>query len=197
MKQDTAIGVLDAIRARRTVRHYQPVAIDAATVNRLLDAAVRAPTAMHREPWAFAIVQDRALLARWSAQAKALLVEQARAAGEFDTSHPMHAMLLDPAFNIFYEAGTLIIIYRRHDEAYGLADCWLAAENLMLAAVAEGLGSGCIGLALPLLNQAGTAEELGIGPGYEAVVPIIVGLPASLPEASPRQPPDILCWRPA
>ena len=195
MDDKTAISVLEAIHARRAVRHYQADAIDAATVQRLLDAAVRAPTAMHREPWAFAIVEDRALLARWSTQAKALLVEQARAAGEFDTGNPMHAMLLDPDFNIFYDAGTLIVIYRRRDEAYGLADCWLAAENLMLAAVAEGLGSCCIGLALALLNQAGTAEELGIAPGYEAVVPIILGVPASLPEASPRQPPAILCWR--
>lgn len=195
MNNKTAIDVLEAMRARRSVRHYQADTVDAATVQRLLDAAVRAPTAMHREPWAFAIVEDSALLARWSTQAKAMLVEQARTAGKLDTDDPMHAMLLDPKFNIFHDAGMLIVIYKRHDEAYGVADCWLAAENLMLAAVAEGLGSCCIGLALPLLNQADTAAELGIAPGYEAVVPIILGVPASLPEASPRQPPAILCWR--
>ncbi|MEY5098502.1 MAG: nitroreductase [Pseudomonadota bacterium] len=195
MGKDSTMGVLEAIRARRAVRHYQADAVDEATVHRLLDAAVRAPTAMHREPWAFSVIQDCALLARWSTRAKALLVEQARATGEFDAGNPMHAMLLDPSFNIFYDAGTLVVIYRRRDEAYGLADCWLAAENLMLAAVAEGMGSCCIGLALPLLNEAGTASELGIAPDYEAVAPIILGVPAALPETSPRQPPAILCWR--
>jgi hypothetical protein len=59
--------------------------------------------------------------------------------------HDSLAMLADPAFNLFYDAGTLIVVCRRMAGAFADADCWLAVENLMLAATARGLGSCCIG----------------------------------------------------
>jgi nitroreductase len=52
------LSMLDAINQRRSVRDYTVEKPDAATLNRLLAAAVRAPTAMHGEPWAFLIVED-------------------------------------------------------------------------------------------------------------------------------------------
>ena len=58
--------VLDAIRSRRAVRSYAPERLGETPILELLDAAVRAPTAMHREPWAFVVVQDRATLQRLS-----------------------------------------------------------------------------------------------------------------------------------
>lgn len=50
------IGALEAIYLRRAVRDYAPANIDRATIERLLDAAVHAPTAMHQEPCRFLIV---------------------------------------------------------------------------------------------------------------------------------------------
>ena len=56
------LSALDAIYQRRAVRSYLPDTVDEATIRRLLDAAVHAPTAMHTEPWSFVVVQDRAVL---------------------------------------------------------------------------------------------------------------------------------------
>ena len=50
--------VMEVIDARRSVRTFTGCKIGRLTVNRLLAAAVRAPTAMHEEPWAFVVVQD-------------------------------------------------------------------------------------------------------------------------------------------
>ena len=50
---DVKMSALDAINNRCAVRNYKDVKIDKSVVNSLLNAAVRAPTAMHKEPWCF------------------------------------------------------------------------------------------------------------------------------------------------
>ena len=75
---------------------------------------------------------------------------------------------------------------------FGGADCWLAAQNLMLAACAESLGTCVIGFALSALNQADVKAELGIPPDMSAVAPIIVGTPRGETPATTRRAPRIL-----
>jgi nitroreductase len=186
------ISALDAIRQRRAVRAYTGAALDASRVGELLDAAVQAPTAMHLEPWAFVVIQDRALLKRLSDRAKSMLLDQPPPAGHPGARHL--EMLRDPAFNIFYDAGTLIVICRRGDSPFADADCWLAAQNLMLAATAHGLGTCCIGFAVPVLNAPDVKRELGIPDAGAAVAPIIVGRPIGAAAPAPRKPPEILRW---
>lgn len=193
--------VLKAIHGRRAVRSYLPTPIDGATVRTLIDAAVQAPTAMHMEPWAFAIIQDRAMLRRFSEAAKALLADEAirhrellRAPGLSRSEEHLAKMLSDPGFNIFYDAGTLIVVCARPKGAFVTADCWLAAENLMLAAYSLGLASCVIGFAVPLLNTPEVKRELKIPVDVLAVAPIIVGVPAGITAAVPRKPPEILHW---
>ncbi|HTO73741.1 MAG TPA: nitroreductase family protein [Gemmatimonadales bacterium] len=193
--------VLEAIHGRRAVRAYQPTPLDEATVKTLLDAAVQAPTAMHQEPWVFVVIQDRKMLKRFSEAAKALLADEAirhrqllRAPGLSPSEEHLARLLSDPAFNIFYDAGTLIVICARPKGAFVTADCWLAAENLMLAAHALELGSCCIGFAVPLLNSPEVKRELQIPMDVVAVAPIIVGTPAGVTPAVPRKPPEILSW---
>jgi nitroreductase len=191
-------GVLEAIRERRSVRAYRPGQPADAVILRLLEAAVHAPTAMHAEPWGFVVVQDRAALGRYSERAKAMLLGPAEMAvgwGSVAAPHPEHrARLADPAFNVFYDAGTLIVVCRRGDGAFADADCWLAAQNLMLAATAEGLGSCCIGFALPALNTADLKRELGIPAEGAAVAAVIVGTARDAAPPVPRKPPQVLRW---
>ena len=56
---EVSMSAMDAIYHRRAVRDYAPEKIDEAVIRKLLDAAVHAPTAIHEEPWAFAIIQDQ------------------------------------------------------------------------------------------------------------------------------------------
>src|SRR5665647_2504210 len=140
-------NVFEAILARRSVRTYAPDALDRNTVRTLLEAAVRAPTAMHEEPWAFVVMQDHALLQRLSDLAKPLFVEEMRHRNSQGASHSFDHFT-KPDFNIFHGADTLIIICAKPMGPFVAADCWLAAENLMLAATAIGLGSCVIGSAV-------------------------------------------------
>lgn len=186
---------LTAIYRRRSVRSYMPEDVAPITLNRLLRAAVQAPTAMHRESCAFAVIQNRDVLRRYSDSAKSLLLHQQATVGMPEAQElSLHDRLLDPAFNIFYDAGALVVICRKSDTSFAEADCWLAAQNLMLAAVAENLGSCCIGLALPALNTAEAHRELCIPEGGAAVAAIILGVPSGPATPTTRKPPKILCW---
>ena len=195
---DTPLSALDAIFTRRSVRSYQRRKIDESTIRSLLDAAVEAPTAMHMEPWAFVVVQDEEMLRRYSESAKASWIKEAAKYRDLHAPRPSDgfaARLADPAFSIFYDAGTLIVICAKPAGPFVTADCWLAAENLMLAACALDLGSCCIGSAVPALNTPEAKAELKIPPDVTAVVPIIVGIPEGQAAAVPRRDPEILCWK--
>jgi nitroreductase len=188
------MNVMDAIHERQSVRSYSPKRVDRATLRTLLEAAVRAPTAVHEEPWAFVIVQDSALLKSLSDRAKTIFAAEAEHAHPDQARHLLD-ILAKPGFNIFYDAGTLIIICSKAKGAFVTADCWLAAENLMLAAYAMGLGSCVIGFAVPALNTAKIKTELGIPPECVAIAPIIVGVPSGETPRTTRKEPEILAWK--
>lgn len=180
----------EVIHTRRAVRAYSAKRVGEATVNALLRAAVQAPSAMNLQPWAFAVVQDPARLNRYSDRAKALLLD----GGADAKTKRYEGMLRDKSFNIFYDATTLIVICCNERGQYTDADCWLAAENLMLAACDMGLGSCPIGFAVPALNDRSIKEELHIPPSGAAIAPIIVGYPSTASNPVPRAAPRILSW---
>jgi nitroreductase len=199
--QERPATALDMIFMRRSVRTFGPERLDESTIRSLLDAAVQAPTATHAEPWAFVVVQDEGTLKRCSDRAKESWVQQA---AKYRDLHPgvdaesksaFAARLADPGFSIFYDASTLIVICARPLGPFVVADCWLAAENLMLAASALGLGTCCIGSAIPALNSPEMKGELGIPGNVEAVAPIIVGVPRGPTNETPRKDPVILRWK--
>jgi nitroreductase len=191
------LSTLDVIYTRRSVREYTPQKLDESTIRGLLDAAVQAPTAIHTEPWAFVVIQDAQTLKRYSDVAKAAWAREAAKdlalySGE---RHGFAERLASPEFSIFYDASTLIVICGKPMGPFVVADCWLAAENLMLAACALGLGTCCIGSALPALNAPEAKAELSIPADVTAIAPIILGVPSGSAAAVSRRDPDILCWK--
>lgn len=188
------IDVRDTIYARRSVRSYTGQKLDRATIRELLDAAIHAPTAIHEEPWQFLVVQDEGVLKRLSDRAKELFAAEVR---RLHLDHGPRGLdaFSQPGFNVFYDAGTLVVICGRPLSPFVVADCWLAAENLMLAARGLGLGSCVIGSAVAALNEAGTKRDLGIPADSTAIAPIIVGTPRGEWPRSRRKAPEILGWR--
>jgi len=57
-----------------------------------------------------------------------------------------------------------------------------------------GLGSCCVGSALPALTAPDVRRELAIPDGYEVVAPIVVGVPAGPLLVAIRKDPEILSW---
>jgi nitroreductase len=192
---------LDVIYSRRSVRAYTPENIPESTIRALIDAAVQAPTALGAPAFSFVVVQNPRRLARLSELSKTFWSEQAGTHPErylhlrFDAGEEFLSRLSDPQFDIFHGATTLVVICARGTESWETAGCWMAAENLMLAALALGLGSCCIGAAVDALNTADMRLELAISPNLIAVAPIVVGVPAGPAEPLARPPADVIAWK--
>lgn len=102
-------------------------------------------------------------------------------------SHHFTQILNDESFDIFYQAPVLIVICSVTEIPWAVEDCALAAENLMLAAHAAGLGSCWIGFAQGFLGTPEGKAELKLPTAYKPVAPIIVGHPRSEPRACSAQ----------
>jgi nitroreductase len=177
------------ISGRRSVRDYTSQPVDEKTIRHLIDAAVLAPSAVNQQPWCFTVVRDQTLLDRISLEAKAHML----ATMPPDAPQAAHfkPILSDPNFQIFYHAPVLILISAQSPGPWIVEDCALAAQNLMLAAYAAGLGSCWIGFAQSFLNSAEGKKIAGLAPECVPVAPIIVGHPKAGKAAVPRKAPEI------
>jgi len=158
------MNVTKAIAGRRSTRDYTPEPLDEKLICRLIDAAAQAPSAMNQQPWTFTVIRDQALLERVSREARAWMLATTPAG-----THSSHfqALLSEDSFQIFYHAPVLVLISGNGPNQCIVEDCALAAENLMLAAYAEGLGTCWIGFAQGFLNTPQGKQALGCRPsGY-------------------------------
>ncbi|WP_246738119.1 nitroreductase family protein [Bradyrhizobium sp. CCBAU 051011] len=95
-------------------------------------------------------------------------------------SHHFLHILNDPKFDIFYGAPGLVVISAAAGP-WALADFSFAAENLMLAAHAAGLGTCWIGFAQGWLGTCEGKPALKLPETDIPLTPIIVGHPKSVP----------------
>ncbi len=155
-----AESVLHCISTRASVRQYTSAEVGDATVDTLLRAAMSAPTAVNRQPWAFVVVRDSALRATL---AKAL---------------PNAGSKLTNASVAIVVCGDSTRMLKQRPE-FWVQDCSAATENLLLAAHACGLGAVWCGL-YPDMDRTRTAQTLlGLDKRYVPLCIIPVGYPAA------------------
>jgi nitroreductase len=183
------MDVEEAIYTRRAIREFTGAPVHQDTIRLLIDAAIQAPSAVNQQPWSFRVVRDQSVLAQISAESKAHMLKMTPAGL---LSHHFEQILNDPAFNIFYHAPVLIVICSSVTTPWATEDCALAAENLMLAAHAGGLGTCWIGFAQSWLGTPAGKSLLQLPADIAAMAPIIVGHPKSAPPAVPRRTPEVL-----
>jgi nitroreductase len=114
------MDALETIHTRRSVRSFTKASVSSEQVTILLQAAMDAPSANDQRPWRFVVVRDRATLDRL---AKAT---------------PWATPLSHAPLGIIVFADTSAGLFNKE---LAIVDCGLAAQNLMLAARAEGLGT--------------------------------------------------------
>jgi nitroreductase len=115
------VNTLSVIHSRKSVRNFTGQPISKEDLETILKAAMAAPTAVNKQPWAFVVVTQ-----------KAQLLELAKGLP--------YAKMLD-------KAGAAIVVCSLPKKAYenkkefAIIDASLASENLLLAVEAMGLGA--------------------------------------------------------
>jgi len=117
---------LMVIFGRRSIRVYRPGEVDDAVVQKMLAAAMAAPSASGKNPWHFVVVRNRQTLSRMSG------------------ALPYGEMLATAALAIVV-CGDLELAHD-HQLSYLLQDCSAAIENLLLCAHILGLGACWLGV---------------------------------------------------
>jgi F420 biosynthesis protein FbiB-like protein len=180
--------LFDAIRTRRSIRRYTEAPIPAEVIERLLTAATWAPSAHNRQPWRFAVLTAREVKERLARamgdrlRADRLadgdapeLVEQDAARSHARLTHaPVVLVACLTMANMDAYPDT-----RRKKAEYLMAaqSVAMAAQNLLLAAHAEGLGA--CWLCAPLFCMDTVREALALPGEWEPQALITLGYPAS------------------
>ena len=159
------------IMTRVSVREFTGEKISEAQVDTLLRAAMAAPSAINKQPWAFIVVDDDALIAKLG---EALPYSRC-------SNHPAVAII---------PCGDLSKAIEGDMSAFWINDVSAATENLLLAAHAMGLGAVWTGLH-PDMNRAKMVQELLGLP--EHIIPLCVvpvGVPAEQPAVKDKYKPE-------
>jgi nitroreductase len=186
------MSILEIIKSRRSVRKFKDITVESEKIDRLIEAAMWAPSAMNSQPWAFVIIQDKAILQTISDSSKKYLLENM---ANFTALEKYRTVLEKDDFNIFYNAPVLITIYAKDNGLYSKEDTSLAAQNLMLEAHSIDLGTCWIGFAREYMDLEETKNRFKVSSEYSAVAPIIVGYPEIVPSQGIRNKPVIFYRR--
>jgi nitroreductase len=157
---------LGFIFGRRSIRLYSNAAVSEAAVQKLLEAAMAAPSAAAKDPWRFVVVRDRRTLAGIAA------------------ALPNGQMIAGAALGIAV-CGDLPAA---HDQqlSYLLQDCSAAIENLLLCAHVLGLGACWLGVHPREQRVNALKQILSLPPSLIPVACIAIGYPAEAKEPRTR-----------
>ena len=185
------MDVYEAIYARRTIRDFQDKEIEMDLIKKILKAGLQAPSHNHLRQWEFVIVNDKstrlkvidktrknrtkndviAIIDNWG------LIDQYQREMYIDAIPKQYRMLLN--------AGCLIIPCFRQQESLlqpqnlsalnPFASIWCCIENILLAAVAEGI---CGVTRIPFDEEIAHIKEITKMPAdYEFPCYLALGYP--------------------
>jgi nitroreductase len=164
LQKQEIMDTLDAIRTRRSIRKYEPKEVPEELVEKAIAAAMMAPSARNAQPWQFVVLTDRGLLRQIpKINPHAWMVE-----------HAPVAVLICGDLSLEISAG------------YWPVDCAAAAQNLLLAAHAMGLGAVWTGVYPRRERMDGLRDLLDLPEHVIAHTLIPMGYPAEHPTSKDR-----------
>ena len=185
--------VLNAIRARRSIRRYTDRPVDRTLIELVLEVATHAPSAHNRQPWRFAVVTSlqakeklaSALGERW--RADRLADGDAPDVVEADIARSHARITCAPV--VFLACLTMADMDGYSDTRRKSAERIMAVQsvaaaiqNLLLAAHAEGLG--VCWMCAPLFAPEAARVALDLPDDWEPQALVTLGYPAE--EAKPK-----------
>jgi nitroreductase len=160
----------EAILSRRSIRKFQDKQIEDELIERLIRVGMAAPSAHNEQPWHFVVIREREII------------------DAIPKFHPYAKMLA--------EAPAAIAVCVDHNlekdptAGYWIQDCSAAAQNILLAAHALGLGACWLGIHPREKRKEALRKLLHLPEPVEAFCVIALGYPAEAKTPSERYNPD-------
>ncbi len=153
------MDLIDAIRARASVRSLEPADVTDEELEQILDAGRRAPSGMNVQPLQYIVIRDRATLERLG-----------KVQGFIADASVAIAIVADPGQSKFW-----------------LEDASAAAENMLLVIAALGYGSTWVEGTL-LRREEWAKELLGVPDHMRLIILLPIGKPAGSPAQAAKKP---------
>lgn len=159
-------AVLDNIATRTSVRDYEARPVEKEKIEKMLRAAMAAPTAMNKQPWHFVVVDQRNVLDALAG------------------ANP-YAKMLKKAPLAIVVCGNTDKMIEGGGRDFWIQDASAATENLLLAAHAMGLGAVWTGAYPSEERCISISKVLSLSDNLIPLNMIVVGYPAEQPQ--PKQ----------
>ena len=183
----------EVLDRRRTIRDFSDREVSAGVLEKVLEAAFKAPTNDHLRQFEFVVVRGRESIARLVSP----VAENTRkiqqtgletAAGSMDEDeHTMFVDALPKQQRMLIQSNCLILPFFRQNDSplcrpanqsslNYFASAWAAVENILLAATAEGLACA---FRIPIGNESEHVKQVvGAPDGYEFTCFLAIGYAA-------------------
>jgi len=161
--------VIKLIKSRRSIRKYRDQEVPREILEDLVDCGRLAPSGYNRQPWVFVVLTEKELK-----QKLAELCQWGR---------------------FLQEAGAAILIFCEKEAETALEDACAAAENIIIAASAYGLGTCWVNSYRKAHSEA--VKQLVRCPEHlELAVILAVGYPEAIPPAPKKKAlAEVLRWQ--
>ena len=166
------MDTLTAIMTRRSIRKYSPEPVTDDLVQKILGAAMNAPSAGNQQPWHFIVVNERKTL------------------DEIAEILP-HGKMLKQAACAIVVCGDLS--HEKH-KGYWVQDCAAATQNILLAAHALGLGAVWLGVYPREERMKNIGEFLKVPEGILPFCVVSMGWPGEKKEKEERYAEKRVHW---
>lgn len=161
--------LFEAIRNRRSIRQFTSQDVPDDYLNRILEAAILAPSAGNLQSWYFIVVRNNDFKERLSKAA-------------YNQACVINAPVI---IVVCCDLRQIAPYGKRGTELFTLHDTGAAIENMLLASTALGLGSVWVGA----FDEVEAAELLGLNWNeFRPVAIIPIGFSAEEPDVSSRRP---------
>lgn len=173
----------EVIHRRKTSREWTDQDVDFETIQRIIGAGMKAPSWDHYRNWQFIVLRDREDKERAFAYARHIAdkFDLSRYEGrKLNLAQKMYAYAMPRQYTMLVDCPYVIVPLFRCARLNGewvsklnpLTTAWCVAENIMLAAVNEGLGYS---LRIPLNREHDVVlGQLGVPRGW--MTPCFIGI---------------------
>jgi len=170
------MNAMECILSRTSVRSFQDREVEDELIAELLKAGMSAPSAVNMQPWMFVVVTRREMLDSLSRKLP-------------------YAKMLSQAPRAVVVCGDLRKTLDQREREYWIEDCSAAAQNILLAAHANGLGAVWTAV-YPVAERVDSVLSILDLPEYLIPLNVIpVGYPAEIREPVDKWDQDKVLWK--